>query len=66
MSTVTRNRPPAPRGSKQSALHDADLRRQRITGMVVLVVLALLFGLLMWLASISEIPSGIEYLPPMP
>jgi len=66
MATVTKNRPPEPRPSKQPALYDADLRQQRITGFAVLVILALLFALLIWLASISEVPSGIEYLPPMP
>jgi type IV secretory pathway TrbD component len=66
MATVTKNRPPESRPSKQAALYDADLRRQRITGFVVLVVLAAIFGLLIWLASISEVPSGIEHWPMMP
>ena len=44
----------SPRGKEQ-------LRRDRIVAAVVLLVLAVLFGLMVWLANLSGAPSGMEY-----
>lgn len=58
MSTVSKS----PQNVEGRPLKSGDnLRRERITGIVVLVVFAALMALLLWLASLGGVPENVEY-----